>query len=58
MGEKLYPTLQADSSDMPLKDINRFNTSIQNLKNINNFNNHEAKKYIKRNLKHIKFKKV
>ena len=49
MSEKLYPCLQpSDSLDLRLKEINRFNNSIQNIKDIHNFYNHEAKKYKKK----------
>ena len=56
MSEKLYPCLQqhaqqnqnADSLDLRLKEINKFNISIQNIKDIQNFYNHECKKYKKK----------
>ena len=49
MSEKLYPCLQpSDSLDLRLKEINSFNSSIQNIKDIQNFYNHEAKKYKKK----------
>ena len=47
MSEKLYPCLQQDRNlDLRLKEINRFNNSIQNIKDIQNFYNHEAKRYL------------
>ena len=49
MSEKLYPCLQpSDSLDLRLKEINSFNSSIQNIKDIQNFYNHEARKYKKK----------
>ena len=42
---KLYPSLrESDALDIRLKEINRFNNSIQSINDILKFYNHEAKK--------------
>ena len=61
MTDIFYPSLQTQADgfeqhlNLPLNEMNSFNSSIQNIKDIKTFYNHEAKKCRKRNKRHTEF---